>query len=112
VQTQAVGADGPAGFRLPPVVDHRHPDCVFGPVQGVGIEALAGQKKGLEIGQVVFFHQFGIGVLALDGPKAVGAVNMDFDLVLAITRQKTPASGVPTGLPSKRMVVQPLNRGP
>ena len=43
---------------------------------------------------------------------AVGAVNMVLTLWSAITRQKTPASGVPTGLPSKRMVVQPLNSGP
>jgi hypothetical protein len=31
--------------------------------------------------------------------NAVGAVNIT-DLVLLITRQKAPASGVPTGLPS------------
>ena len=38
---------------------------------------------------------------------AVGAVNKDFTLCSDITLQKTPASGVPTGFPSKRIVVQP-----
>jgi hypothetical protein len=32
--------------------------------------------------------------------KAVGAVNSAITLCSAITRQKAPASGVPTGLPS------------
>ena len=40
--------------------------------------------------------------------KAVGAVNNDFILCSDITLQKTPASGVPTGLPSNKTVVQPL----
>ena len=39
--------------------------------------------------------------------KAVGAVNSVFTLCCAITRQKAPASGVPTGLPSYSTVVQP-----
>ena len=38
---------------------------------------------------------------------AVGAVNKDFTLCSEITLQKTPASGVPTGLPSNNTVVHP-----
>ena len=38
---------------------------------------------------------------------AVGAVKRDLTLCSEITLQKTPASGVPTGLPSKRTVVHP-----
>ncbi len=43
--------------------------------------------------------------------KAVGAVNMVAHLCSAMTRQKAPASGVPTGLPSYRIEVQPWNSG-
>ncbi len=38
---------------------------------------------------------------------AVGAVKRDYTLCSEITLQKTPASGVPTGFPSNRTVVQP-----
>ena len=43
--------------------------------------------------------------------KAVGAVNKDFTLYSEIIFQKAPASGVPTGFPSKSTVVHPLNNG-
>ena len=43
--------------------------------------------------------------------KAVGAVNRTLTLCSAITRQKAPASGVPTGLPSYRTVVLPFSSG-
>ena len=43
--------------------------------------------------------------------SAVGAVKKDRTLCSAITRQKVPASGVPTGLPSNTIVVQPAIRG-
>ncbi len=43
---------------------------------------------------------------------AVGAVNITCTPWSAITRQKAPASGVPTGLPSYITVVQPCSSGP
>jgi hypothetical protein len=43
--------------------------------------------------------------------KAVGAVNMAATPCSAITRQNTPASGGPTGLPSNSTVVQPCSSG-
>ncbi len=43
--------------------------------------------------------------------KAVGAVNSDTTPWSAQTRQKVPASGVPTGLPSNKIDVQPWNSG-
>lgn len=42
---------------------------------------------------------------------AVGAANSTFTRCCAATRQKAPASGVPTGLPSYRTVVQPVSSG-
>jgi len=39
--------------------------------------------------------------------KAAGAVNWHFTLCWEGSPQKTPASGVPTGLPSNRTVVAP-----
>jgi hypothetical protein len=43
--------------------------------------------------------------------NAVGAVNNVFTPWSLTTRQKAPGSGVPTGLPSYRMVVQPVSKG-
>ena len=43
--------------------------------------------------------------------KAVGAVNSVLTPCSAMTRQNAPASGVPTGLPSYRIVVQPVMSG-
>lgn len=43
--------------------------------------------------------------------KAVGAVKRTLTLYSARRRQKVPALGVPTGLPSKRTVVAPARRG-
>ena len=43
--------------------------------------------------------------------NAVGAVNSDTALCCAITRQKAPASGVPTGLPSYMIEVAPWISG-
>ena len=43
--------------------------------------------------------------------NAVGAVNNTLTPWSAMTRQKTPGSGVPTGLPSNKIVVQPWKRG-
>ena len=42
---------------------------------------------------------------------AVGAVNSTFTPCCAQTRQNAPASGVPTGLPSYIMLVQPRSSG-
>lgn len=42
---------------------------------------------------------------------AVGAVNRVLTLCLSMMRQKVPASGVPTGLPSNRTVVAPTSSG-
>ena len=43
--------------------------------------------------------------------SAVGAVNMPLTLYSSKIRQKVLASGVPTGLPSKRTVVAPASKG-
>lgn len=43
--------------------------------------------------------------------KAVGAVNMVVTRYSEAMRQKVLASGVPTGLPSRRMVVAPARSG-
>ena len=45
------------------------------------------------------------------GMKAVGAVKKTFTSCSSITRQNVPASGVPMGLPSKTMEVQPFSSG-
>ena len=55
--------------------------------------------------------ELALRVFALDARKAVGAVKKLLTLCSEITRQKVPASGVPTGLPSKTIVVLPWISG-
>ena len=68
--------------------------------------------KALKLDRSYCFINSALGSSRLIARKAVGAVNMALTLCSLITRQKTPASGVPTGFPSNRIVVQPLNSGP
>ena len=56
-------------------------------------------------------RNFASGSSFLMARNAVGAVNRATAPCSAITRQKAPASGVPTGLPSYRTVVQPCRSG-
>ncbi len=64
------------------MVDHRYIQCLFRPVQGVGIEPFPGQKKGFELRQIVLFHQIGLGVLPFDGAKGRRGRKHAFDLVV------------------------------
>src|SRR5256884_9634179 len=52
------------------------------------------------------------GSSRLTARNAVGAVNRTRTWCWEITRQNAPGSGVPTGFPSYRTVVLPLNSGP
>ena len=84
----------------------------------IGLDGKVIVLTGVE-GQILFADLDGVieslfgrfEFLDLIARNAVGAVNKAFTLCSEITRQKTPASGVPTGFPSKRIVVQPCNRG-
>ena len=44
-QSSAVSADGPAGFRLPPMIDHWNAELRLGPRQRVRIAAFACKKQ-------------------------------------------------------------------
>ena len=57
VEAAGVGADGPAGLRLPPVVDHRNTEDPGGPVEGVGVQPLAGREQGAQAGNVVLVQE-------------------------------------------------------
>ena len=81
MQSQTITGNGPAGFGLPPVIDHRNLQVVFSPFQSVRIQALTGQKKGFKIGQIVIFHQFSPGIFAFNGPKCSGGGKHDFDVM-------------------------------
>ena len=52
------------------------------------------------------------GIFLFDGAEAVGAANSTLTPWAALSRQKEPGSGVPTGLPSYRMLVAPRRSGP
>ena len=81
-------------------------------MQGVGIGALAGQEEGLEVGQVVLFHQFRLGVLAFDGPEGGGRGEHGLDLVLGDHPPEDPGIRRTHRLAFEQIVVHPLNSGP
>jgi hypothetical protein len=70
------------------------------PGDGRRIGTLAGEKEGAESGEIVFADERAIRIVAPDRAKAVGAVKKATAPCSAMTRQKAPASGVPTGFPS------------
>ena len=48
------------------MVDDRHAEIVLGPLQGVGIGALAGQEQGAEAAEIVLPDILAAGILLLD----------------------------------------------
>ena len=80
-------------------------------MQCVWITPLTSKELQFEMANIKLFDQLAGWVFFFIARIAVGAVNMVFTLCSAITRQNVDASGVPTGLPSNRTVVQPANRG-
>ena len=60
--TKAIGGDGPSGFRLPPVIDDRNLQLFFSPLKRIRVEPFSSQKQGLEIGEIIIFDEFPLGV--------------------------------------------------
>ena len=76
------GGDGPAGFGLPPVIDHGFGEQVGSPDGGGGIAALAGEEQGFKFGEVVGAEEFSVRVLLLDGSHGGGGGEQHLHLVL------------------------------
>ena len=112
LDAEAIGADRPAGLGLPPMVDDRHLELLLGPRDGRRIGALAGEKQGAKPPEVVGADQLPSGSSRLIARNAVGAVKKTRTSCSSMTRQKAPASGVPTGFPSYMTEVQPWISGP
>ena len=68
-EADRIAGDAPAGFGLPPVVDHRLLQQPLGPLHGVGIGALAGEEQRAEFRQIVFREMLALGVFLLDGAE-------------------------------------------
>jgi len=79
---KAVGANRPGGFGLPPVVDDRHAEVFFGPLQSDGVGSLTGQEQRFEAGEVELFHQLAAGVFPLDGSESGWRGEQHLDVVL------------------------------
>ena len=62
-----VCGDRPAGFGLPPMVDHRHAQLTLGPGDRVGIGPLARQEQRPQTGKVVAADMLALGVVAAHG---------------------------------------------
>ena len=80
-QTQRVGGNRPAGFGLPPMVDHRNFQGVLRPHDGIGVGALTGQIQRLEVGKVVIGHQLCLRIVAFDRAQGGGSGKETADLV-------------------------------
>ena len=80
---QWVCRDGPAGFGLPPVVDHRDIQVLLRPLDRFWIGALARQIERLQVPQVVVLDEFAIGIVAADGTQRGRCGEEAFHLVLA-----------------------------
>ncbi len=81
-ETAEIGGDGPAGFGLPPVIDHRFSQQLPDPLRGRRIAALAGQIEGLQARQVVGGHQGAGRILLLDGAQRGGGGEQGMGAVL------------------------------
>ena len=83
------------------MIDDGNAEHALGPGDGVGIGALAGQEQRAQRAAPRYFlRKAPSGSSFRTARKAVGAVKKATTPYSAITRQKAPASGVPTGLPS------------
>ena len=81
-QTDRVAADGPARLGLPPVVDHRHLELCLGPLDGLGVGALAGQEQGAQALQIVLPDELALRILFLDGAEGGRRGEQRRDVVL------------------------------
>ena len=79
---QAVGANRPAGFGLPPVVDHRYAEMFFRPLQSSGVGSLTRQKQRLQPGEIEVLYQLALGIFPLDGTESSRRGEKNFDVVL------------------------------
>src|SRR5690606_36207304 len=61
--------DGPAGFGLPPVVDHRYAQMLQRPLHRIGIGAFTGKEQRLQIVQLIATDPVAVRVLAADGAQ-------------------------------------------
>ncbi len=93
------------------MIDDRDPQLRLGPGDGGRIGALAGEKQGAEPAEIAAADEPTSGSSRLIARNAVGAVKSTRTPCCSMTRQKAPASGVPTGLPSYMTVVQPKSSG-
>jgi hypothetical protein len=83
------------------------PSLFLRPDDRVRIGPLAGEEQRAQARHIVIADEFAGRVFLLDGAEGGRRGEQRRDLVSSITRQKVPASGVPTGLPSNTMVVAP-----
>ncbi len=64
-----IAGDAPAGFGLPPVIDHRHLQLRFRPFHRRRIGAFAGQEQRAEFRQIVFADECAVRIFLPDGAE-------------------------------------------
>ena len=73
------------------------PSCSPAQATVGGSARFAGEEESAKLPEISSSDQAAVGVFALDRTKAVGAVKKTRTRCCSMTRQKAPASGVPTG---------------
>jgi len=94
------------------MIDHRDAQLLLGPLERLRIAALAGEKERPQgLRRPVLLDEFSFGVLAPYGAERRRRREERLHSMLRNDAPEAPASGVPTGLPSYRMVVFPFSSG-
>ena len=80
-EAQRIACDGPAGLRLPPMVDHGNLEDIFRPFHGIRVGALAGEEQRLEARQVVAREVLRLWIILLDRAERRRRGEKNLDLV-------------------------------
>src|SRR4029079_14252557 len=97
-ETDRIAGDGPARFRLPPVIYHGHPKVLLGPEHGSRIGALPGQEQRAQARKVVVSDGDAARILFLDRTQRRRRGKEARNFVLAYDAPKCASVGRSDGL--------------
>jgi hypothetical protein len=72
----------PSGFGLPPVINDRDTELLFGPEERIRVTPLTGKKKGAKAAQIVLVHVIAVRVFSFDGPESRRCCKQDSHIML------------------------------
>ena len=98
LDSEAVGGDRPASLRLPPVIDHRHLELLFGPAECFRVAAFSGEEERAEAREVIASDQFAFGILLADRAEGSRCREERAHIVLGDHPPERPRVGSADGL--------------